>query len=816
MIPAERWERVKELFAAALALEAGGREAFLAQQCGPDETLRGEVESLLSAHDGAGGFLSEREATGPAGPPVPEPMLGRRLGPYRLVGLIGRGGMGEVCLAVRDDDQFQKLVAVKLIRRGLDDASMLIRFRAERQILARLEHPGIARLIDAGATEEGWPFFVMEHVEGQRIDAYADAARLDTAARLALFRSVCAAVQYAHQNLVVHRDIKPANILVTAEGQPKLLDFGVAKLLGPDAAGQTTATAFAPLTPAYASPEQILGQPVSTATDVYSLGVLLYELLTARSPYDAPSGPMELLTAVVEREPRSSGLHGDLDDVLMMALRKEPSRRYPSVEAFSEDVRRYLAGLPVAARKGTWSYRTGKFVRRNRLSLAATAAVLALAVAFAVNTAAQARRVARERDKAERVSEFLVGLFTVADPGQAKGSSVTAREMLDRGAARIATELAGEPEVQAALMHTMGRVYVSLGLYDQAAPLLDKALRTRQRVLGGEHRDVAASLQALGNVMSDKGDHAGAEALLAQSLAIRRRARPVDPLDVAGSLNSLAALRLKLGDYRGAEPLFREALDLRRGALGARHVEVARSLNNLALVLDKAGDYANAEGLHREALAVRRELLGPDHPDVSRSLNNLGLVLMHRDDLAGAEAAMRESLAAKRRLLGDGHPDVGRSATNLGLVLFRRADYDGALALYREVLAIDRQRFGEEHSEVATDLMNIARVLRRKGDAASSEALHRQALAMSRRLLGHDHPNVATALANLAELLCERGRAREGEPMAREALEIHRRTLPAGHPYIVETEQDLAACGAAPNVSPSPSSGSGTGVARRE
>jgi serine/threonine-protein kinase len=805
VIPADRWEKVKELFAAAVVQEAAGRDAFLAAQCGADPTLRGEVESLLAAHEGAGAFLAEENPTGPASPPPADAMVGRRLGPYRLVRLLGRGGMGEVSLAVRDDDQFQKLVAVKLIRRGLDDQAMLARFRSERQILARLEHPGIARLIDAGATEEGWPFFVMEHVEGQRIDAHAE-GRLDRDARLALFRSVCAAVQYAHQNLVVHRDIKPANILVTADGQPKLLDFGVAKLLDPALAGPAT-TAFAPLTPAYASPEQILGQPISTACDVYGLGVVLYELLTGRLPYDAPSGqPMEVLKAVVEQEPRKPGLHGDLDDILMMALRKEPQRRYASVEAFSEDVRRFLEGRPVSARKGTWSYRTGKFVRRNRLALAASAVGLALAAAFAVSTVVQARRVARERDKAERVSEFLVNLFKVSEPGQARGSTVTAREMLDQGAARIEAELAGEPEVQAALMHTMGRVYVQLGLYDEAAPLLERALRTRRRVLGGEHPDVAASLEALGNVLSDKGDHAGAEAFLAEALAIRRRQRPADPLGIAASLNALGSLRLQQGDYRAAEPFFREALDLRRGALGGQHAEVARAINNLAVVLHKRGDYASAEALHREALAMRRALLGSDHPEVARSLNNLGLVLTQKGDLAGAERVLRESLAAKRRLMGDGHPDVARSANNLANVLLRRSDPGGAEALYREALAIERKRLGDEHPEIAVDLMNLARALRSKGDVAGSEVLHREALAMSRRLLGADHPQVASALSGLSELLCGQGRTREGQSILREALDIQRRTLPAGHPFITESEQELAACRAAPAVSPWPAS----------
>ena len=741
-------------------------------------------------------MTGEERGAGPAAGPVPETRTvhvaaaapERRIGPYRILRELGRGGMGTVYLAARADEQFHKRVALKIIRSGADSEEVVRHFKRERQILAGLDHPNIAKLLDGGTTDDGLPYFVMEHIEGLPLLEYCDARSLAVPDRLRLFQSVCSAVQYAHRNLVVHRDIKPGNVLVAEDGTPKLLDFGIAKLLNPELAGEAPTATGLVMTPEYASPEQARGERITTATDVYSLGVVLYELLTGHHPYRLTSRqPLEVLRAVAEQEPERASvavrrseertpeqvardregtpqtlqrrLKGDLDNILMMALRKEPQRRYASVEAFSDDVRRYLEGLPVKARKPTLGYRTGKFVRRHVLGAAASLAALLLLAGFAVAMAVQSQRVARERDlarkeraTAQRVSAFLVDLFKVSDPSEARGNSVTAREVLDKGVSKIATELKDQPEVRATLMDTMGEVHRNLGLYDQAIALTREALATRQATLGGEHVDVATSLNNLGNALYDKGD------------------------------------------YGAAEGLFREALALRRKLLGNEHPDVATSLNNLANVLYRKGDYKGAEELGREALALRRRLYGNEHLDVAKSLNNLGVVLMERGDYDGAEQLYREALALRRKLHGNEHPSVATGLNNLANVLAQKGDWAGAEAVQREALALGRKLHGNEHPGVAFSLSNLAIVLMEQGHYPEAEALHREALAMRRKLLGNESPNVAMTLTGLAETLCRAGRSAEAEPHAREAIAVFRKTLPAGHPYTAEAESVLGGC----------------------
>ncbi|MET0556055.1 MAG: serine/threonine-protein kinase [Vicinamibacteria bacterium] len=715
----------------------------------------------------------------------------RRVGPYRLLGLIGRGGMGDVYRAVRDDDHFEKVVAVKLVRTDVATELVHGRLRIERQILAGLEHPGIARLLDGGATADGRPFLVMEYVEGTPIDTHAADHGLDVRARLVLFRAVCEAVQYAHQNLVVHRDLKPANILVSADGVPKLLDFGVAKLVAAGAEAEPTITAFPAMTPAYASPEQFRGDAITTATDVYSLGAVLYELLTGVRPHRfAPGVPLQL--AICDRVPERPSvvvrqgqagvrarrpIRPDLDAIVLKALRKEPLRRYPTVEAFSEDVGRYLQGLPVAAARGSALYRAGKFVRRNWVAVGLALGVLGLGTAFAVDRGIQARRLARERDRGERVTAFLIDLFRIADPGEARGSTVTAREVLDRGTARLETDLKDEPEVRAALLDTISQVHSGLGLYGKAVTLARQGLEARRRSLGDRHPDVAASLASLGDAAWQSGDHVTAEASYRESLALRRASFGPEHRLVAASLQGVAQCLRERGEYQAAEQSYRQALVMQRRLLGDGHPDVASSLNGLARVMRAKGDYAAAEAMHRECLDLRRRLFGEADPRVIASLNNLAVVL-YLQGKPEAVARFRENLAATRALVAADHPLVTTGMANLaGAVADFDGDYDEADALAQDVLRRERATFGPEHTEVARALDNRAAVLLGKGDAVAAEAYHREASAMWRRLFGPEHPNLALSLSGLALARQQQGDDAGADALDRRALAMTRKLV---------------------------------------
>jgi eukaryotic-like serine/threonine-protein kinase len=658
-----------------------------------------------------------------------------RIGPYRALKELGRGGMGLVYLAARADEQYHKRVAIKVIKAEVDRDEVVSRFRQERQILASLDHPNISRFLDGGATEDGRPYFVMEHVEGMAIDHYCDRQSLSIAERLKLFRQVCSAVQYAHRNLIVHRDIKPGNILVTAEGVPKLLDFGIAKLVNPGLSGEAGTMTGLAMTPEYASPEQARGEPVTTMSDVYSLGVLLYLLMTGHLPYRFKTRQtLDVLRAVCEDEPEKPStavgrsedatgqgpmaeevsrtregspeqlrrrLSGDLDTILLMALRKEPSRRYPSVEALSEDLRRYLEGLPIKARKATFSYRTGKFLRRNWAGVSGAAMVILLIVGFSVSTQVQSRRLRTERDKASRVSSFLVDVFKVSNPSEARGNTVTAREILDKGAERIRRELKEEPEVRATLMDTMGNVYDDLGLYGQAEGLLRESLEIRKRVLGNENPDVATSLYHLAKVLYRKNDYDGAETRYREALAMQRKLLGNEHPDVAETLNYLALVVDEKGDYDGAEALLREALAMRRRLFGNEHLEVAMALNGLAGVLDDKGDYTAAEALSREALGMLRKLLGNEHPAVPYTLNILGEVSSHERNFAQAETAFRESLEIGRNIFPRDHVYISTALIGLGKALAARGEVLQASTALREGIEVEKRILPKDVSDLA-------------------------------------------------------------------------------------------------------------------
>ncbi len=860
---ADRFRRLDELFHDALEQPPERRAAFLEERCPGDPDLRREVASMLGGHQAADswfdGLAGGLEASMPEEIEGQRPPENARVGAYRIVREIGRGGMGTVYLAERADGQFEQQVALKLLRFGLESEQAVRRFLAERQILSRLQHPGIARLLDGGAAADQRPYFAMEYVDGVPISRYCDGRRLAVRERLRLFLAVAEAVDYAHRNLVVHRDLKPGNVLVTAEGVVKLLDFGIAKLLAeglaPGGAPHgATEPGFRPLTPEYAAPEQVRGAPITTATDVYGLGGILYELLSGRRPLTLETRTWEELErTVLHKQPeqpsavvRRSGceeaaaarsakpdrlarlLAGDLDNICLKALHKEPERRYRSVSELSDDIQRHLDGLPVRARRDTLGYRVGKFIRRHRLAVATAAGIAAVIAGFTATLAVQSVRLARERDKARQVAELLVDVFAVADPAEARGETITAREVLDRGVEKVSRGLQQQPEVQASLLDVMGRVYHKLGLYDRAVPLYEKsldlwrlgfgagskevaaglhnlgmleldqgkidaaagtlrsALATRRRTLGEDDPATARSMTYLGLALFRKADYKQAQPLFEGAAGRLRKAHPGGHIDLADSLTGLAMLHYGKGEYARAEPLLKEALGMQRRLLGEEHPQVAETMNNLGSVISRLGRDAEAEPLQRDALALLRKIRGPDHPRVATLLNNLGLMLYARGDTGGAEPLLRESLQIRRARLAALHPDLAQSLSNLGLLLHNTGRLAESEQLYQEALAIRRKTLGREHVLIVQSLNNLGQLLQTRRQFAPAEALLRESLAMGRKLQGPAHPAVAISWNNLASLLEEMGKP-EAEADYRQALAIRRKSLPATHPHTAYT-----------------------------
>jgi serine/threonine protein kinase len=759
----ERWNRVSRVLDEVFEHPPAERAALLDRLCADDPAVRAEVQALLAADQEATGFLeTPAEAMTLVDELADERLAApERVGDWRVVRPIGRGGMGEVYEVARADGHFEQRAALKLIRGERWSAEMAGRFRQERQILARLEHAGIARLLDGGVSDDGRPYLVVEYVESRPLDRYADEQRMTVEERLRLFLQVCLPVAYAHRNLIVHRDLKPSNVLMTASGEVKLVDFGLAKLLGADAGDQElTRTLMVAMTPQYAAPEQVRGDPVTTATDVHALGVMLCELLTGGRPYQVTSAaPAALVRAIVEADPmlpsaiavepdvaarrRSTPaklrqrLSGDLDAIVMMAVRKEPERRYSSVEALAQDVERVLDGRPVRARRGTTRYRARRFVRRHRVAVASAAVVLVLLAGFIGVLVAQARRLARERDRAERqrqraeaVTGFLSGLFQNADPRQAQGRVVTAREILEEGTARLQAELQSDPELRGDLLHQVGRIHLSLGAYDDGLKLLREALDLRRRTLGRDNLDVAETVNAIGAALAMKGDLAAAEPPFREALAIRRRRLPADDPAIMRSLANLANAIAGQGRLAPAEPLLREFL-----ALALKHgteTDVGAAKKGLGYLMWRLGEYESAEALMREAVDISSRQLGEDNPDHVRDLNALGALLADRGRLGEAEAVLRRALQQYRRVLGARHPDLIDTLGDLGDVLHKAGRQTESEACYREALTIYRG-LGYPDPDMAPMLSGYGQLLADTGRAAEAERLLREAVMILRR-----------------------------------------------------------------------------------
>ncbi len=804
---ADRFRAVRALFEELVELEPAAREARLARVAAGDPELAAGVEELLAADAGAGerleapaGVAARELVADWLGAATAPDAAGLRIGPWRLESLLGRGGMGEVWSAARADGQFEQTVALKLLKRGMDSEEVLARFLRERQILAHLTHPGIARLLDGGLAPDGRPYFVLERVDGAPITEHARNARLSIAARLRLVVAACDAVDSAHRQLVVHRDLKPSNILVAAGGEVKLLDFGIAKLLGEESGGAATALGLRAMTPAYAAPEQILGEPVTTATDVYALGVVLHELLTGRLPHRRSTTSAAALVAEVERESplrlasgaRQLGdedlarlalpererrhlarrLRGDLDTIVARALERSPERRYASARELGDDLVRHLEGRPVRAQPPSRSYRAARFVGRHRVAVAAAALVLlslvgglSAALWQARRAAANARESAANARRAERTKEFLISLFQVADPTQSGGETVTARALLEQGAQRLESELATEPAVRADLLAAVARIQTSLGLLDAAERSTARALD----LSAGAGPAARASLEAtLGAIRIQQGDLDGAAELLDRSLAVLE-ATAAEPLELARVRSDAGQVRFWKKEVAASEAMERSAYEVFRDELGEEHVETALHLRNLGILLDDAGRLDEAEAAYRRSQEILERTLGADHPHLGQSYLSLGVLLNRRGELAEAEALLRRALELRRRTLGDRHVQTGQTLQLLADYFVGHDRLDEAESSGREALEIFRAT-NPKHFEVGKCLNGLAIVAAKRGDQRLAERLYREARANFAESLGRDHPFYWWTTVNLANALAALGRFTESEPLHREAL----------------------------------------------
>ena len=763
---------------------------------------------------GAEGGLTQAPSTPAAAPTKTLQREGRDITPgaliggkYRLLEELGSGGMGIVYLA-EQVEPVRRRVALKIIKLGMDTRQVVARFETERQALAVMDHPNIARVFDAGATETGRPYFVMELARGIPITDYCDRHKLSARERLELFIGVCQAVQHAHQKGVIHRDLKPSNILVVIQDDrpvPKIIDFGIAKATDHRLAQRTLFTEKGQLigTPEYMSPEQaeMSGLDVDTRTDIYSLGVILYELLVGALPFDAgklrsaafgeiqriiretepPKASTRLSTLketkaeIAEKRGTDAGslvklLRGDLDWITMKAMAKDRTHRYSSASELAAEIERHLRHEPVTAGPPSAVYRIRKYVRRHKLGVAAAAVVmLAILIGTAGTTIGLLRAVRAEKKAVEeaatatRVSDFLVDLFKVSDPSEARGNTITAREILEKGAIQIDQELEDQPSIRARLMETIGTVYRSLGLYEQAIRMLEKALEITRGLHGSDHLIVADALYNLGIVYDDLGRYEEAASLHRQALDIRsNKLRPEDP-EVARSLNSLAIVFWNQGKYAEAEPLLERSLAIKEKVLGADSPDLANTLINLGVLKHTQRKFEEAEPLFKRALAISEKKLGSDHPDLGTILNNLGSLYEDQRRRAEAEPLYLRSLAIWEKALGPDHPDVAIAVHNLANLYRNLGKYAEAEPLYLRSLTIWQKTLGPDHPYVGISLRERANLYRDQGNYADAEPLYVRSLQIFEKSLDENHLNMAETLENYILLLRKMNRTDEAD-----------------------------------------------------
>ena len=748
------------------------------------------------------------------------------IGPYELLHLIGEGGMGQVWLAEQKQPVHRR-VALKLIKVGMDTREVVARFESERQALALMDHPAIAKVFDAGSTPEGRPYFVMEYVDGLPINDYCDRHRLTMRQRMGLFIQVCEGVQHAHQKAIIHRDLKPSNILVTeVDGRPapRIIDFGIAKATSQavDAATMFTQLGSVVGTLGYMSPEQAGsgGEDIDTRSDVYSLGVVLYELLVGALPLDfkkltteealrklrdqdVPRPSTRLRTLGGDFAPAAQNrsadlptltrqLRGDADAIALKALEKDRRRRYASPADLAADIERYLNDEPVTAHAPSGAYRARKYIRRHRVGVGLASAVVLLLLGFAIAQAVELRTIRKERDRADRITGFMTDMFKVSDPSEARGNDIRVREVLDKASTQIVTGLAKEPEDQARLMQVMGDVYRNLGLYPQSESLTRRALAVETRVLGANNPETFKSMDTLSGLLEDQSRYPEAEKMARQTVEKRTRTLGPEDRDTLYANTELASIIVDQGRYAEAEPLSRQTVAMARRKWGPLDPVTLLAEKELAINLTYAGKLDEAENTFREALQGDLATFGPDDVKTLHAETNLGAILLHKDKPAEAEKIFRTVIEKENRVFGPDHPQTLLNMGNLGLALDDQRRYAEAEKVFRDTLAIKTNKLGAEHRSTLVTAGNLANVLRHEQKYAEAEQICRQTLAIEERTLGKDHTDTLVSRAVLGRLLEDEGHYPEAERAIREAYDGMARVVGPNHEYTLNSAYDLA------------------------
>jgi eukaryotic-like serine/threonine-protein kinase len=798
------WIEIKTIFYKAIELDQTEREKYLNEVCKSIE-LKNEVLSLIAAHNRSDNFLEEAIIPASNLEDNSRLFIGKHFGKYKIEHLVARGGMGLVYLGVRDEHVKQK-AAVKIINPGISSSTVINRFKTERQTLANLNHPNISKLLDGGITEDGIQFLVMEYIEGVPIDEFCDKNNLSINERLKLFLKVADVVQYAHQNLVVHRDLKPNNILITENGEPKLLDFGIAKLLSPELDKFETVTqrGMWNLTPEYASPEQIRGEAITTSSDVYSLGIVLYKILSGQNPYKINSMfPAEINNIITNTEvikpseivfkSKSSAdnvdnnaatikskiedtnekihkrLKGDLDKIVSMAIRKEVARRYSSVEHFAEDIKRYLSYRPVLAHQDSIIYRTGKFLRRNKTKVIPASIIFILinlglaGILWQGYIAAKERDIAKiEADKSNRIKSFLLEMISSPDPIK-DGSEVKVIDVIEKASSKLKPELGVHPQLESEIRSLLGNTYQNLGQYDSAFSELLKADKIIRKLYGNKSKETAISLKSIGLVYHYKGDFVNAEKYFKDAIELDRSVEQKPSFETALLLDAYGTLLSDMGEYEKSEKITEEALKIAELKGKQNDPKVAEIKNNLATSYNYSNKLDKAEKLYKESLEVFRKHYGDNHIRVSSVINNLAFIYIFKEEHQKAIPLLLESLEIKLKILDKNHPDLILAYSNVGSTYFNTKDYDNAEKYMLESINTGLVIYNEDNVNMSRSYMWYGRVLDAKGNYQKSLYYLLKAYAIRKKIMGEDNKLTLTVKSLCGQTYLHAGNYFEAE-----------------------------------------------------